>query len=350
MANMPSRTTVDITADPGLPSHLVAQLVADARDDERYALSHVRQQIPLRDDGTLDMDSVREWSQRQGSDLTVVVTEIPRRAGQQPKMSALHVAEGLVLISLPALGWLSLARRLREAVFGSLEALTHYDGSDPQVDFGRTHEQESETGPSFYVSAPHAGRLRLVLGMVRTNEPILTAPKLSGALAAGSATGAFGIFYSSIWSMANALSPWRLVLITLMAILVMVAWLIFGNQLWERKHRMSSLAEATMYNASTVMTLVVTVSLLYATLFIGILIGALAVIDPSFMSSTIGQPTSVANYIDIAWLSASMGTVAGALGSNFDSEVDLRNLTQGRRQMMRYWEKERDRRGADEQE
>lgn len=349
MAHMPSLTTVDVTTDPGLPSRLVARLVADAHDDEGYTFTHVRRQIPLRDDGTLDLESVREWSQAHGSHLTVIVTEIPRLAGHRPKMSALHVAESLVIISLPALGWFGLAGRLRAALFGSLEALTHYDGTSPQVDFGELHEQESETGPSYYVSAPRAGRLRLVLGMVRTNQPIMTVPKLSGALAAASATGAFGIFYSSIWSMANALSPLRLVLITVMAILVMVPWLIFGNQLWERKHRMGSLAEASMYNASTVMTLVVTVSLLYATLFFGILVGALVVIDPGFMTSTLGQQATVWNYVDIAWLSASMGTVAGALGSNFDSEVDLRDLTQGRRQMMRYWTKQKDQQGACEQ-
>ena len=41
------------------------------------------------------------------------------------------------------------------------------------------------------------------------------------------------------------------------------------------------------------------------------------------------------NYVDIAWLAASMGTVAGSLGSNFDSEADIRRLTQGRREALR---------------
>lgn len=36
-------------------------------------------------------------------------------------------------------------------------------------------------------------------------------PQLSSVLAAASATGAFGIFYSSIWQMSDALSWWRLV-------------------------------------------------------------------------------------------------------------------------------------------
>lgn len=343
---MPSRTAVDITVDPGLPSRLVARLVTEAHDDPSYDFTHVRRQIPLRDDGTLDLELVREWT--QGSHLTVIVTEIPRRAGHRPKISALHVAEGLVVISLPALGWLGLSDRLRAAVFGSLEALTHYDGTAPEVDFGQVHEQESPTGPSYYVAAPRAGTLRLLLGMVRTNEPMRTAPRLSGALAAASATGAFGIFYSSIWSMADALSPWRLTLITVLAILVMVPWLVLSNHLWEPRRRMGSLTEATMYNASTLLTLVVVVSLLYAALFVGILVAALVVIDPGFMASTIGERATVANYVDIAWLSASMGTVAGALGSNFDGDDDVRDLTHGRRQMMRYRARQDDEHGTHE--
>ncbi len=53
------------------------------------------------------------------------------------------------------------------------------------------------------------GSFRLMKGMVLTNQPWRTAPQLSGVLAAA-ATGAFGIFYNSIWQMSDALSWWRL--------------------------------------------------------------------------------------------------------------------------------------------
>lgn len=44
------------------------------------------------------------------------------------------------------------------------------------------------------------------------------------------------------------------------------------------------------------------------------------VIDPGFMSQTIQAPAAITRYLDIAWPSAAMGVVAGALGSNFDSD------------------------------
>lgn len=60
------------------------------------------------------------------------------------------------------------------------------------------------------------------------------------------------------------------------------------------------------------------------------------------MSEIVGRPSTLHNDLNIAWLSASLGTVAGALGTSFDSDVDVRKLTHGRRQMMRYWQKSTD--------
>lgn len=339
--------TVDVFADPGLPSRLVGRLLSRAEEGGRYSFSHDRKQIPLRDDGTLDLESVRTWSRERGSDATVIVTEIPRRAGRRPKMAAIHPKDSLVVVSLPALGWFGLPSQLEHAVLASLDALTRVEVTGdvaPEVDFGVVHTQGLGPEESYYVASPwwRSGRLRLVMGMVRTNEPLATAPKLSGAFAAASATGAFGVFFSSIWNLADALPAWRLSLITGITVIVMTLWLIMINRLWEPQHRMDSLAEATMYNASTVVTLLVSVSLLYAALFVGICAAAFVVIDADFMTQTLGRASSPRNYLNIAWLSASMGTVAGALGSSFDNDVDVRNLTQGRRQRMRYPERTTD--------
>lgn len=341
---------VDVFADPGLPSKAVAKVLANRRQDEseaEFVLHHNRRRIPLRDDGTLDMETVREWARQDEADLMVIVTEIPRRAGRRVKMVGLHFAEGAAIISLPALGWSNVVKNLRAAMSDSLDALAadKVPGSgDARIEYGEVHEQESETGRSVYIASPwwRPGRLRLVLGMVRTNEPLAAVTKLSGVLAAAAATGAFGIFYSSIWEMAYALPPWRLSVIAVTVITTMVLWLLAGNRLWERSRQLGSPREAAMYNASTVATLFVAVAALYAVLFAGILLGGLIVIEAGFMSKTIGVEVSLWNYVDIAWLSASMGTVAGALGSNFDSPDDISELTHGRRQAQRFRQRQED--------
>lgn len=202
-----------------------------------------------------------------------------------------------------------MTQRLRHVLFDSLDALADQQtpGTDQHTsDSGVVYEQESRSGRSVYITSPwwRPGRLRLVLGMVRTNEPLSAVSKLSGVLAAAAGTGAFGIFYSSIWEMADALPSWRLGLITAMVIVTMVLWLIGTNRLWEHSRKLGDLTEAAMYNASTVATLLLSVILLYLVLFIGIFIGGIGVIESGFMSSKIGAEASLGNYVDIAWLSA----------------------------------------------
>lgn len=80
------------------------------------------------------------------------------------------------------------------------------------------------------------------------------------------------------------------------------------------------------------LTLLICVALLYALLVCAILFGGLIIIEPGFVAETIGVPdVRLTNYLDIAWLSATMGVVAGALGSSVDSDEDVRSLTHARR-------------------
>lgn len=128
--------------------------------------------------------------------------------------------------------------------------------------------------------------------------------------------------------MAHHLSTARLISIGLIVIAVMAGWLIIINQLWDRSVKERLAQVVVCYNLSTVLTLLLCVGALYALLVTGILLGSLIVTNPEFMAQVIVRPNaSFTNYLDIAWLSAAMGVVAGALGSSFDSDVDLKNLT-----------------------
>lgn len=123
---MSSPSRVVVFADPGLPSRTLSRVLAitdSGRSEGNYSLVHNKQVIPLRDDGTLDLDAVQEWSRSDEQDFLVVLTEIPRRAGTRPQISSLHFAERLAIISLPALGWLGVTDKLRRVLFDSLDAL-----------------------------------------------------------------------------------------------------------------------------------------------------------------------------------------------------------------------------------
>lgn len=135
--------------------------------------------------------------------------------------------------------------------------------------------------------------------------------------------------------MSDALSTPRLLFIGLLAMVSMGSWLMVGHRLWDRPKHQRFITVVLLYNMSTLLTIAICMLALYACLVILILIGSLVVIDPDFMSGVLGHEAAFTNYLDIAWLSAAMGTVAGALGSSFDSSIDLRQITHGQRERQR---------------
>jgi hypothetical protein len=88
--------------------------------------------------------------------------------------------------------------------------------------------------------------------------------------------------------------PARLVLISVLAIAAMVMWFICYNRLWD-----------------------------------------MPVIDGGYLQSQLGRAASLVDYARIVWLACSMGIVAGALGSSFDSEEAVRRAAFSRRERQR---------------
>ncbi|KAB1946138.1 hypothetical protein F8227_13355 [Brevibacterium linens ATCC 9172] len=273
-------------------------------------------------------------------DVNIILTEIPRHTQGDPLIAEVYSDRNLAVVSCPTLGALATKRRIIKVMMSSVNKLVPWDPEATTRKFLLGWSNWSNNEDSSHQSL-HAhtitGGPRLIMGMTIANEPWRTAPKLSGALAAASATGAFGIFYSSIWQMSTYLSTLRLLSIGALAVLVMVAWLIASHKLWDRPVNERLATVVMYYNLSTVLTLLITVVALYAILVVLILLGGLVVIDPAFMTQQIQQEASFNNYLDIAWLSAAMGVVAGGIGASFDSDADVQKVTHGQRMRQRVY-------------
>lgn len=270
-------------------------------------------------------------------DAILLLTEIPRHHGGKMVVGEIFPGDNVAVISTPALGpWAGRRRVVRLLA----SCVTHLVNPDRERVPDRNSLRwtrwavEGAQHQVLYASSVFGGA-RAVLGMVTANDPLRTAPRMSSALAAASATGAFGIFYNSIWQMSNYLSLTRLLLIGFLAMSAMVFWLIASNGLWDRPQHGRLASVVLLYNLSTVVTLFLCVFVLYAALLLLILGGSLVIIDPEFMTDILGTEATFVNYLDIAWLSAAMGVIAGGLGSSFDSRTDLRRLTHGQRERQR---------------
>lgn len=349
-----------VVTDPGLPllRFKAVQERFEARLEERFGepvLVHVQDTlIETRPDGSLRLGaaaSYREDFESIGGVL--VLTEMPRYSAGRLLVAEAYPDDDVAVVFWPTLG--ILARRRKVADILTNCALQLITGTALPGEASRTVGRRSQWTPGAANGAlelrarPVTGAVQTVISMVMTNAPWRTVRELSGALAAASAAGAFGIFYSSIWQMSADLPTARLLAMGLLAIATMTGWLIISNGLWDGPVHGAKTGPTFIYNLSTAATLFVCVLALYAALVVLILLGSLVVITPRFMSVIIQEPADFSNYLSIAWLSAEMGVVAGGLGATFDSSTDLRQLTHASRERTREREDEDKEPSDDEQ-
>ena len=334
-----------LIADPGVAARRMMKVAdsftAEARDvlTKEVDVEIETRSVRMSPDGTLDVAALGELdAEHLDADAVLVLTEVPRHLDGHSLVAEVFLEKRTAIVSIPTLGVWSTKRRICEVFMDCLlRLLPEADGSNREKYDQRWTEWKSTEGGNRHRLFAHTfmGTPRTILGMTVTNEPLRTAPKLSGVLAAAAATGAFGIFYYSIWQMADALSTLRLLSIGVAVIISMVVWLIFTNRLWDNPKNHNVSRVVMLYNGSTVLTLLIAVTTLYLALVVAIFIGALVVIEPGFLADLIGTEVDLFNYLDIAWLSAAMGVVAGAIGSTFDSSTDIRRITHGQREFQR---------------
>ena len=302
--------------------------------------------LPMDADGVVELNlHSQELRTELGWDYLVYLTDLPKYAEHKPMVSSVNTGYGTAMIALPALGVMRM-KRVQRVLLQAVGAL-HGVEDVRSLGRGKISKAVAPLSPERSVSSADSnensyetlaglrGRLQLLAGMVRGNRPWRIVPGLSSAMAAAAATGAFGVFYTSIWSMADYLSPLRLAAVSLLSITIMTIWLISYNNLWERPVGGLRTERRVTYNAATLVTILIAVSAMYVGLFALILGAALIVIDGDYLSFQLGYATHFDEYVNLAWLSASMGTIAGALGSSLDDEEAVRKATFSSREYQR---------------
>lgn len=352
---------VGLVADAGLSTTIAGRLAGDLPEVLARHISdrvswkvRVRSEaVPLDEHGDIPLIEYAQtkipWEEW---DLMVLLTDLPRRVNTHTVIGDFSAAHGAAQISLPATGWLLPGANARDTVVYFVDQMTSgwsLKQGDAEADsfpyrkrrpMGRVSpvrrvSSGDEDIDAYLVLIGARGKARLLFGTVRNNRPWRLVAGLSSATAAGMAGGAFGIFFSNVWSLADTLPTARLALINVLAIAAMVFWLIVTHNLWERPASPPAQRHMLLYNASTAVTLFLGVACLYVLLFAVILIGTFAVIVPDYLQQTLDHPIGPLDYAAIAWLSSSLGTIAGALGSGLESEQAVRQTTYSRRERER---------------
>lgn len=315
---------VGLVADPAFPSEVGRRLgdLDPPRDGGHDAWSVELVSEPFttgsEDVGTA-LSRLRDAAREHDWDVVVGLTELPLHDAEGHHLLATADDEQRVaMVSLPALGGVRVRSRSRRVVRSLVEGMS--DPDEDVSDGGALHRR--------------AGRWRLLMGMVLANRPWLLVPGLKSALVAALATGAIATMNSTVWLLATALSPWRLVVATVVSVALVVGWLIVDGRLWDRPDDDSPSARerSRLYNASTVVTLAVGAVACYLVLYVVNLLWALFVLDPPVMRSFIRSPVDHADLFVLAWFVASAATVGGGLGSGLESDEAIRAASYSKRE------------------
>ena len=139
-----------LLADPDLPAELaerlageLPELLAERLDDQvSWQIRVGCERFDLADEERI-MAVAREDRAREGWDLVVCLTDLPRRIGLRPIVAEASLTDGVALASLPALGARQLYQRVREMVIGLVEELDRERLALPQAG----HERPSTRRP-----------------------------------------------------------------------------------------------------------------------------------------------------------------------------------------------------------
>ncbi|MGF0226941.1 hypothetical protein ACQR3Q_14375 [Dietzia natronolimnaea] len=317
-------STVGLMADPGVPDRVAAAIADDLADDlarelgGRWRVEVAQETLPLGPDGEIRLTEHAPRLLRQHEwDFLIYLTDLPIRSGGHPMLYDLSGSTAAALVCLPVLGVVRVRAKARSLALRLVMSGTRRDSLGPPG--------SDDLPPA--TCKGMVSKVRLLGGMVLNNRPTRMVTALSGVVAAGAGTGAFGIFYGSIASLAVELHPIRLLLISVLGVLTLVTWLILRNGLWTGSDDEFGPGRRRMDNTATVLTVGVGVGVMFLGLLVAMLVLAIAVVDAGYLETQLGRPVGAADYVHLAWLATCLGAFAGALGSNFDDEDAVRAAT-----------------------
>ncbi|STC69504.1 Uncharacterised protein [Corynebacterium pilosum] len=334
---MPSLDVMDILNDITEDSEFF-------RDDENRLVGSGRRgstlvevklgEIPMDHQGQLELaEAVPAILREYGWDRLIYVTDLPLVAFNRPVVAQSAVDSDGWVISAPSFGWFGARRRLRKELISLIDGNGGVVGTSEPRTAGRGQDQDS-TVRSQVLDTPWRA-VQLIAGTARSNRPWRMPRVLTSSLAAMAASGGFGVFYGSIWDLAHSMSFTRAVGVGLLSILSFTMWIILRNRLFVRADENRSPWRRNVDNIATFTTIALAATILYVLVFAVMTVLTAAIVPTDYLASSVSVPTGWFSYFTIGWLSASLGTFAGAIGSNFDESAEIVGATYSEREYER---------------
>ena len=283
------------------------------------------------------VDAARTRLLDEGWDLVVFVTDLPLRLSRRPLLTHSSPTHNVALVSLPALGVIRRHRRLLESIGDAIAVLVGDDPDDRDangrphfgvqarlVELGTDVDNPSDAQVVAFLARVITGNISLLLGMILANRPWRLIPRLSRALLGALAAATFALITADVWRIAANLDVLRLAVLMVLSVGIAVVTLIVAHHLWERAPDPRVREQVALFNLVTAITVAFGIGTLYLALFVLSFGVALLMIDDSVLTFALRRPGNLDDYVRIAWLTASLATVGGALGGTIETDAAVR--------------------------
>ena len=192
--------------------------------------------------------------------------------------------------------------------------------------------------------------IQLVAGLTRANQPWKNIFNFKKIISVAFATGTYISIFSMPWELSVIYSPFRLILLMVIAIVGMAGWLFYAHQLLERKTAKSQRVYRYIYNSTTLVTLSMITLINYFILYILLAVSITLFVPVDLFNSWTSAKAqfTFTNYLRLIWFVASLGLLAGAMGSTVENEEKIRRITYSYRQYHRYKEAEQEEKQQEE--
>ncbi|MEC5301658.1 MULTISPECIES: 5,10-methylene-tetrahydrofolate dehydrogenase [Staphylococcus] len=302
--------------------------------------------------------NTESYAKENNWSYVINLTDLPILDEKKVIAADINKKSKTILLSVSAFGWGSIRKRVERAILYAMKEVYYLSNDNNQQGNEYNNKYYSQNAfPSkrlqrktvyiedtdsyhirYLIFPSFIGKLQLVSGMVSVNKPLNMMKTLTSSLALSFTTGAFGLIFTTLWQLSYIFSELRLLSLSFASIFAILIWIILAHQLWDIPAGKGEKHISKLYNFTTLITLFISVSIYYITLFILFLITCLTILPADFIGKTIGTsgPADFIQYIEIAWLAASIATVAGAVGVGLTNEKLVKESTFSYRQQSRY--------------
>lgn len=370
------KITIGLVPAPQFPAKLVKKFSDQLEDDLQDAFSKkVCWEVKMKIDritGAADtvkaiLDEAKYLKEKNNWDYVISLTDLPLFHNKCVVIADADTEGKNALISLPAFGITPTVKKVKLTVLHMVREL-YYQNSDTEDDVQfiqngigiKTDPERSQVLKRFlnvfrfstiqrihmpkkkddisirFLIKPKWGRLPITLsGMTIANQPWRIMFSFKKMVGLAFATGSYMLIFTTLWELSSLYSLMRHVLVMSFAIIGMTAWTIIAHNLWEKHDANNTNAYRFIYNLSTILTLLVSVSVFYICLFSLFLIAVVIFVPPDMFEKVINHEVGVTHYLRLVWLITSAATVAGAIGAGLEDAESVRKSTYGYRQYIR---------------